>query len=144
MNVTLAEQLRGFYLSLGMGVFLGAVYDGFRLLRIFWRPPKRQLFFLDMVCMLVLGLFSYLLFLAVSSGTLRLYVLLGECIGFFTYVWTAGRITERIAGGLLGILSRLLWRPLQAVVSFFRKKLELLKNKAYISVKQIQKHRKKP
>jgi spore cortex biosynthesis protein YabQ len=144
VNVTLAEQLRGFYLSLGMGVFLGAVYDIFRLIRIFWNPPKRQLFFLDMLCMLLLGIFSYLLFLAVSSGSLRLYVILGECIGFCVYVWTVGRITERIAGGILHILRRFLWRPLQGILSFFGKKIEWLTNKVYISIKQNQKHTKKP
>ncbi len=135
MNVTMAEQLRGFYLSLGMGVFLGAVYDIFRLIRIFWNPPKRQLFFLDMLCMLLLGIFSYLLFLAVSSGSLRLYVILGECIGFCVYVWTVGRITERVAGGILYILRRFLWRPLQGMLSFFRKKIEWLTNKVYFIIK---------
>ena len=85
MNITLAEQLRGFWLSLGAGVLFGAVYDVFSLIRVVWAPPKRQLFLLDMISMLVLGLLTELLLLAVSSGEIRLYPLLGEALGFFAY-----------------------------------------------------------
>lgn len=83
MNITVAEQLRGFCFALGMGLFLGILYDGFRLLRLFWRPPRRQQFFLDVFCMLLMGLFTFMLALAVSSGQLRMYVLVGEGVGFF-------------------------------------------------------------
>lgn len=143
MNITLAEQLRGFYFSLGMGLFLGAVYDSFRLIRIFWNPPRRQLFFLDILCMLLLGVFTYLLFLTVSDGTPRLYAFLGECVGFFGYLWTAGKITERIARCILKFLAWLFWRPLQRCMRFFRIKAQNAKKKVYISIKGRQKHGKK-
>lgn len=112
MNITVAEQLRGFCFALGMGLFLGILYDGFRLLRLFWRPPRRQQFFLDVFCMLLMGLFTFMLALAVSSGQLRMYVLVGEGVGFSLYALTVGKVTEYAAKWVGKFLKRFIWPPI--------------------------------
>lgn len=143
MNVTLAEQFRGFCISIGAGVFIGALYDAFRLLRIFWNPPKRQIFFLDIFCMLTCGLFTFLLLLAVSDGSLRLYVLFGEGIGFFFYTFTVGKITERIAKIFLYGIHRFIVNPCRRIFAYLQKKVRNMGSKLILVIKRRQNHQKK-
>ncbi len=120
LNLPLDEQVRGFLIAAAVGVLLGALYDAARVYRILMRPPKRQVFFLDAAVICLCALLTFLTALAVSRGTLRFYLFLGEAIGWCAYAVSIGQVTVRLARALLRLLERALFRPLRRVLASLR------------------------
>lgn len=118
MNRVLSSQTAGFLAFLASGVLLGAVYDVLRIWRALFRSEKRSVFIQDFLYMVVAALFTFLVNLGVNGGEVRLYLLLGELLGWFAWHFTAGNVTVRLFrlladflyGKIFGPLGRLLKR----------------------------------
>lgn len=104
MGLTLAEQGQGFLFALAVGFALGALYDVFRIFRVFARSEKRQVVWQDLFFCFVAAVASFLLALAINWGEIRFYLLAGEGIGMCVYFLTLGEVTLRLARVLLRIL----------------------------------------
>ena len=97
MNVALADQLNQLFLSCGMGLLLGLLYDGFRVPRLVMRSGGKTIFFQDVLFCLLAAVITFLFALAIMDGRLRFYLFLGEAIGFGSYYFTIGRLVMRFA-----------------------------------------------
>ena len=84
----MAEAL--FY-ALVLGVFIGAIYDFLRLLRLVFSSRFFIDFFFWIIC--AFAVFSYLLIY--SSGELRAIYFVFILIGFILYMFTLGSVTKR-------------------------------------------------
>ena len=110
------------------GLGLGGFYDLLRALRIFLSPEHRQgstllsrtlLFVTDVVMTLAASLALILLCYYTNDGLLRAPAVVGMASGFFVYVRTVGRLTEKAEKAL----SRLLKRVVRALLSILRRPL---------------------
>lgn len=109
-------QAFGFAVSIAGGLILGACYDILRIWRIFFHTQKRAVFFQDFFYMVFAALFTFLLSLSLD-GKVRLYILVGQFVGFFSYYYTVGQIT----GWLFKKISRFLYRYLFYPVGYVTK-----------------------
>ena len=97
----IAGEAMLFLLSCLIGVGFGAVYDLFRAFRLIFPAGKRRRlsktgFFPPLRAV------NFLFFLDRSFGRLRLFLLIGEGLGFTVYYFTAGKAVYFILGGVIG------------------------------------------
>ena len=111
-------QAFGFAVSIAGGVILGACYDILRIWRILFHTQKRAVFFQDFFYMAFAALFTFLMALSLS-GKVRLYILLGEFLGFFSYYYTVGQITAWLFKKISHFLYKYLFYPLGNAASRF-------------------------
>lgn len=110
MGFTNPEQLRDLFLCGGMGFLLGLYYDGFRLFRLFARPPRWAVFLQDVFYCLTAAVVTFLFALAVTDGQLRLFLPAGLLVGFFAYRQTIGRVLLRCGAWIRRRMKRLTGR----------------------------------
>ncbi len=135
-SLSLASQTKGFLLSLGFGFLMGAVYDIFRIIRISISKGRKLQILSDIVYCILLAFLTFIFFITVNEGEIRIYLLLGEAIGFAVYGLSMGTIIFAFGKKWIEIIKL-----------FFRFTLKPFKN-LYAKVSQILikrvKTRKKP
>ena len=92
MELSFPEQSAAFLWSLVLGVLLGVVYGGFRLVRVTFSLRRAAVFILDFLFMLLAAAAIFLFCIGMMRGYVRSYVLLGAAFGFFAYRLTLGRL----------------------------------------------------
>ena len=79
-------------MSLGFGFVVGVLYDAFRLLRVCISKGKKLQIAFDVIFCIFLGFITFLFFMTVNEGEFRIYLLLGEAVGFSVYSLSIGII----------------------------------------------------
>ena len=74
-----------------LGGSFGVLYDGFRVLRLFIPTGEKLAFIEDGLFFLLITAMNFLFFLSRTYGTLRVFLLVGELLGFLIYYLTVGR-----------------------------------------------------
>lgn len=129
MEISISEQALEFLLSCLLGAVLGVLYDAFRILRAAI-PHGRILTLLEDILFWALSaVITFFFLLLFSEGQVRLYILLGELLGFIVYYFTVGSLVIgaskwiiRQVKRFLRFLYRLFIRPFVRPFSFiFRK-----------------------
>lgn len=92
----LAEQTEIFLYSLGFGLLLGILYDVFRIPRLIFIRSKSFVFFADLLYFAICAFLTFCFIMVVDSGRVRLYVALGEILGWFIYYFSFGAIAIRV------------------------------------------------
>ena len=83
------------FCALLLGAGLGLVFTFFEALRIGLAFGKAAAFFLDILLCALFAVTSFLLALAVSGGSIRLYQIVCEAIGFLCVYWTVTDAVRR-------------------------------------------------
>ena len=143
-SLSLAEQTKGFLLSLGFGFIMGVFYDVFRILRIcISKSPKLALPF-DLLYFLLLGFCSYIFFLVVNEGDIRAFLIIGECVGFASYYFSLGVVvfsaSEKIVGlvkNIFSVIFKIVFSPFKWIFSKVKKLLEVFSKKCFKKGKKI-------
>ncbi len=91
-SLSLAQQTKGFLLALGMGFILGILYDIIRIIRISISRGKAGVVICDIFFCALACFCTFLFCLTVNEGEIRLYLVLGEVAGFFTYYFSLGAV----------------------------------------------------
>jgi len=108
-TVSPSEQLKFFVISLAVGFAMGVVYEVFRLVRLI-SPKNRILCFVcDVLFMSLASLISFVLTVVINLGIVRWYILLGEALGFFTYMRTMGRVSGAFFRLIRKLVIKVLW-----------------------------------
>lgn len=113
MEITVTEQTWMFVMSIALGAALGVCYDVFRILRIALRHPTGVVLAEDILFSVVCAAASFLYMLSADRGQLRVFVLVGEVVGFAIYYCTIGTLviglSKRIIAAFQWLLCQL-WR----------------------------------
>jgi hypothetical protein len=121
----IAGEVRLFLFSCLLGVGFGGVYDGFRVLRLFLPAGEKSVFLEDALFFLLVTAVNFLFFLSRTYGQLRLFLLIGEGLGFLLYYLTAGRavyfLMLRLSRGVKRLL-RSIWQVVYKIVQNSRRK----------------------
>lgn len=116
-----SQQLTAFLLSVVLGAVFCLLYDIVRFYHISFKCTKLSVFIVDILYFLVIGFMSYCFLLIYCKGTLRLYVFLGEVLGFIIARLSVSKL-------FLGLL-KLIKSGFDAIYNFFKKPIRFLKEK---------------
>ena len=78
--------------ALVLGMALGVLFDGFRILRVAFKAGVVAAFLQDCLFWGITALCTFLYITARLDGEPRVFVLLCELLGFFVYYFTIGRL----------------------------------------------------
>ena len=77
-----SQQLTAFLLSIVLGVAFSLLYSLVRFSHITFKPSKTAVFIIDIFYFFVIGVLSFCFLLIYCKGLIRMYVFLGQIIGF--------------------------------------------------------------
>ncbi len=131
METYLSQQTIAFLWSVALGAGLGVFYDWFRIGRILRKKWWLTVFLEDLIFALASALVTAFCFTLTNYGQVRLFLLMGELLGFVVYFNTAGvlvvwqaRQVARFLRWIRSILRRFggfLRINLQKIMNFFKK-----------------------
>jgi spore cortex biosynthesis protein YabQ len=137
-------QVISFLWSVAVGAGLGLLYDAFRILRLALPSPGPVVAAQDILFGLIAAIVSFGVMLTVTEGKLRLFLLIGEAVGWALYygalssaVMAAAEfiiaVVRSIIGFIWGIVyglgqffHRIFIQPALALVAFIRAQLSRL------------------
>ncbi|HHX01321.1 MAG TPA: spore cortex biosynthesis protein YabQ [Firmicutes bacterium] len=108
---SLSTQLYAFAFTMAAGASMGFVFDLYRLLRSWLRPGAIATFIMDLFFWVIIVPMAAIYLLIANWGELRLYVLIGICLGLAFYYLLISRTVFRIAISFTHLVS--------LVISFF-------------------------
>lgn len=93
----LVNQLRVFFLSVGVGVPLCLLYIFLQALVSFFKSKKWAIFTGDAVFCILATFVSFFFMVIFNSGRVRLHLILGEALGFFAFYLSVGKLLLRLS-----------------------------------------------
>lgn len=118
MEVYFSQQALAFLWAVVLGAILGAVNDCFRVGRILWKRGNFWVFLEDLCFSFLASLLTILCLTRTNFGQVRLFLLIGEVLGFFLYFHTLGALVTRVAAVLARILG-FLGRKIKGIFALF-------------------------
>ena len=103
MEITVSGQAAGFVISTALGVVMGLLYDGFRIIRYSGKKRGCAVFVFDTLFWFIAIIVLFLAMLTIGEGELRIYNLLGSAIGASIYFLTFSTIIVRL--GVKGLIA---------------------------------------
>ncbi|WP_162840357.1 spore cortex biosynthesis protein YabQ [Acetanaerobacterium elongatum] len=122
MEVVVSHQTVLFLQACLLGFLLGIFYEIFRILRLLIQTGPVAIFVQDILYWSVSALISFLFILAVNSGQLRIFLLLGIVIGMVVYFLTLGVLVMKASKAIIAFIHRVMrfiYRKLVAPVQRF-------------------------
>jgi len=95
-GLTNGTRLYECFLSLGMGLLLGALYTVFQIVRAIWRCKAWQVFVQDVLYFALAAVCTFLFLLSVTDGVWRWYIGVCLLLGFFAWRVMGGRLLPRL------------------------------------------------
>ncbi len=139
METYLSQQAAAFLWSVALGGALGVVYDWFRIGRILKKKWWLTVFLEDLLFALAAALSTAFCFTLTNYGQVRLFLLIGEGLGFLVYYNTVGvlvamqaRLVARFLRWIRGVLSRFgrfLAKKLKKFMNILKKPFIFLKER---------------
>ncbi len=115
-SLSLANQTKGFLFSLGFGFLMGALYEAFRFVRLLLSRGKKTQFIFDIIYCILLAFLTFIFFITINEGEIRVYLLLGEAIGFMAYSLSLGVMIATFSDTFIGWITstiKLIFRPVK-------------------------------
>ena len=139
----LSAQTEIFLLALGFGFILGIFYDVFRTFRMIISDSAPFIFLMDILYFLLCTFLVFCFNLTVDGGKIRLYVMLGDLLGWLIYYFSLGEISVRISNAAVSLVRRAaaaIFKPVSGLVKLLKRLLS--KNTLFLK-KIIRKFKKK-
>lgn len=122
----LAEQTRIFLYALGFGFLLGILYDIFRTLRLIISRSRGFVFFMDILYFAVCSFLTFCFIMIVDSGRVRIYVAIGEILGWLIYYFSFGAIAMKTTNAVVVFVKRFfsaLFKPVKRIFHMIFRKM---------------------
>lgn len=127
MEISVSSQTMAFLFSCLLGAGLAAVYDVFRILRIALPQPASVIAAQDFLYFLFCAGSTFFYLMTTVSGQIRLFVLVGEGIGWVLYYFTIGEMVMKAAHKVIDVVYRILRFLLAPFVYLGRRIFRLLR-----------------
>ncbi len=109
------EELFIFVCACLLGVFFGAVYDLFRVVRAVFPHKKWVVFAEDFLFMIFCAFCFFIFSMELVRGAIRGFVLAGNLIGFLLFHFTAGNVAVFVVKSIVNLIKKWLILPLWSV-----------------------------
>ena len=108
MEISISEQALEFLAACLLGGILGGVYDLFRIARLAFSNRWLITLVEDLLFWLLSAVVTFLFLLLFSEAQVRLYLLIGELLGFTVYYFSIGSLVMKLSKWLIGWIKRVL------------------------------------
>ncbi len=122
----LSVQTEIFLYALGFGFLLGILYDVFRTVRMIISNSRAFVLFMDLLYFAVCAFLLFCFNMIVDSGHIRVYILLGELLGWLIYYFSFGAIAIKVAKAVTGFFKKLfsaIFKPIEKLVKRIGRKM---------------------
>lgn len=119
-GLSLAQQTKGFLLSLGFGFIMGIFYDLFRIVRISISKGRIATIIFDVLYCIFLCFCTFIMCLTVNEGEIRFFLLAGTCAGFCVYYFSLGVLVFSVSEKIVSFTKRVFSGILIFLFSPFR------------------------
>lgn len=96
MEITLFSQTTFFLLSILLGAILSLLFDGIRVANAVLKDNLKRVFFEDIFYFILSAVVTFIYILIVNMGEIRVYIIVGEIIGWVLYRFTLGNFIFKI------------------------------------------------
>lgn len=103
----MADQVQIFWYSFILGLFLGVIYDVFRIFRLAFNSKKWGIFFQDILYFVIISLITFFFGIIFNNGEIRYYILTGQFIGWIAYYISIGKIVYKYSKSFLKFVNKL-------------------------------------
>ena len=103
----LSTQIRTFLLILTTGIFLGILFDTYRVLRRHFQPPWLVTSLTDLIYCLLASAIAFTALLAGNWGELRFYVFIALLIGIVAYYRLVSQYVVKLIMALLVLIAKI-------------------------------------
>ncbi len=107
MGILVSQQSIIFLAACLLGAGLGLIYDVFRVFRLVFRQGRLLILAEDLLFWFLAGWITFLFLLLFTEAQLRLYVLLGQSLGFLVYHFSLGELVIALFRRLIALVKRL-------------------------------------
>ena len=93
-----------FLMSILLGAALGVCYDIFRVLRVAFYHPTALVVVEDLLFSAICAISTLLYLIYADCGEIRMFILIGELLGFILYYCTVGMLVIGAAKGIVAVI----------------------------------------
>ena len=145
MHMSFSPSVLIFFMSLGLGAIFGALWDIFRILRLGIPLGRMFIFLQDIIYFAIICILTLIFFYFFTFGGFRLFVLLGEFLGFLIYYLTIGHVVFAVFKIIIRFIHKFVWgltwpvrKLLLKITHIFQKFLQSFKRKIkkYFQIKK--------
>ena len=126
----IGAQTEIFFFSLGFGFLLGILYDVFRTLRIIISDAKGFVIAADLIYFAVCSFLMFCFNLIVDNGRVRVYVIVGEILGWMIYYFSLGTLAIKLTNSVRRFFKSRIFAPIRRFFGTLRKKMSSFGKKA--------------
>ena len=120
MNVTIYHQLYILLIFSITGIFIGVLFDAFRILRKSFKTPDVITLIEDIIFWILVGAILLFSIFKFNNGELRSYLFIGLIIGIVLYISTISRYMIKISVTILTTIKAILSFPIKKIYHFFQ------------------------
>ena len=145
MHMSFSPPVLVFFMSLGLGAVFGVLWDIFRIFRLRLPASKMFVFLQDIIYFTIICMLTLIFFYFFTFGGFRLFVLIGESLGFLIYYLTISRVVFAVFKVIIHFAHKFIWAltwPIRKLVlkisHMFQKFLQRFKRKIkkYFQIKK--------
>lgn len=143
MNV-IASEVIVFFEACILGVFFGAFYDVFRIIRLSFKNPKLLIFFEDLLYFIVLTIASFIMVVMKNDGFLRSFLIIGELLGMILYFFSISIVVIKSANliikmvkNALNFIYKITLKPVIALFCYIMSNITIAFNAIKNKIKNI-------
>lgn len=107
MDLIITQQLIYFCQSIFLGVISSFIFDFFKILRLSIKHNNIFIFIEDIIFFIILSLLTYNFMINISFGQIRIFILIGELIGFILYKFSISDFIVKSITYIISIISAL-------------------------------------
>lgn len=146
-SVTSSQQVTTFFMAMGLGFILGAVYYAVALVRKMISRSDMAVFVCDIIFGIIWSLFYFIFITVFSNGEIRFDQLFSVLVGFFVFVKVLGKSAEKYSDKFSHLFRRTVYFllfPVRLILKLFKKAGSFFKKKKLESKnKRDEKHKRK-
>ena len=119
LNFSNSQQLTAFLFSLLLGAAFCLVYDFVRVFMRSFPVGGAFVFFADVLMLSLFGVATFVFFIFFSKGSIRVYVFLGEGIGFIMHRLLLSPLIRKVLSLILDAINKLIFFTLYPLKKLF-------------------------
>lgn len=116
MEEFIANQVYTFLYSIIFGIFLGLLYDIFRIVRLLASWKNISIFFQDILYFFISGIFTFIFILCYNQGIIRFYIFIAIFLGWTLYHFTIGKIVYSMSARIICIFNKIFIKVYRIIV----------------------------
>lgn len=101
LEISILSQVLVFLFSIVLGLIFGVIFDFFRIIDTISNTSLKKLFFEDILYFFIMSILTFIFMLIFNKGDFRIFIVIGELIGFFLWHFTLGKINVRFFSNIL-------------------------------------------